>query len=457
MNRIYTVIGAISLGALASTALVSWQVLFTLPNDSLITFAALVILAVAAERLSLNTSLSDSGMNSVGFIPLLSALILFGGAAALALVTISVVIGEVFMRRKPFLKATFNISQFVLACALGAAAFEWLGGAPAAAGGLGRDQDFVVSWIPLITFGIVMLTLNQVLVSIVVSMTTGTSFWEIWKKAVGTAGGNFIYDLLVSPVAVAIALLAVEFGLLGLLIAITPLLAIRNAYLDSFKLQQANRDLLSALVKAIETRDPYTSGHSLRVANLAKLTCKALGLNQRVVAQVEQSALLHDVGKIDAIYTEILRKSGPLTDDEREIIESHVTKGVELLETLSSVGGAVIRNVLYHHERWDGRGYPHQLAGQDIPLGARIIGVCDAVDAMLSDRPYRKALGLGTVRAELERYSGIQFDPAVVRVLVESTALEEHSATVGQEIDMSTLESDMDIPAQKLLGRVRSA
>lgn len=457
MKKIHALVAVVAMGGAYAASLVAWDVFISLPNDSLVAFGALVLLAIAAERLSLNTNLSDSGVNSVGFIPLLSALILFGGAAAVTLVLVSGAIGELLIRRKPPLKATFNIGQFVLSTALAAALYEYLGGYPSAAAGLGTEVEFVITWLPLIAFGVAMMLLNQILVSTVVAMTSGSSFWDIWKKAVGTAGGNFLYDLLVSPVAVAIALLAVTFGVIGLVIAVTPLLAIRNAYLDSFQLQQANRDLLSALVKAIETRDPYTSGHSVRVANLAKLTCKALGLNARAVREIEQSALLHDVGKIDAVYTEILRKEGPLTDDEREIIESHVTKGVELLETLSSVGGGVIQNVLYHHERWDGRGYPHQLAGQDIPLGARVIGVCDAVDAMLSDRPYRKALDLETVRSELDRYSGIQFDPAVVRVLVESTALEEHSATVDRRIDLAALRPETDIPAPALIRRASSA
>ena len=149
------------------------------------------------------------------------------------------------------------------------------------------------------------------------------------------------------------------------------------------------------------------------------------------IARVQQSALLHDVGKIDAIYTEILKKPDSLSSEERRIIESHVTKGVELLETLSSVPAGVIADVRHHHERIDGKGYPDGLRGDEIPVGARIIKVADAIDAMLSDRPYRKALSLEAVRHELTTYAGTQFDEVIVKVVVSSTVLEDHSASIA--------------------------
>jgi putative nucleotidyltransferase with HDIG domain len=155
-----------------------------------------------------------------------------------------------------------------------------------------------------------------------------------------------------------------------------------------------------------------------------------MGLPQRRLDRIEQSALLHDIGKIDAIYTEILKKPDSLSSEERSIIESHVTKGVELLQTLSSVPAAVIADVRHHHERVDGKGYPDGLRGKDIPLGARIIKVSDAIDAMLSDRPYRNALDLDTVRRELTLYSGSQFDEEVVQAIIDTDVLESHRAEV---------------------------
>jgi energy-coupling factor transport system substrate-specific component len=154
---------------------------------------------------------------------------------------------------------------------------------------------------------------------------------------------------------------------------------------------------------------------------------KELGVPERRAEDIVQAALLHDVGKIEAIYTEILSKPSALTHAERAVIESHVTKGVELLQSLSSFRREVIEAVRHHHEREDGKGYPDGLRGAEIPLGAKVISICDAVDAMLSDRPYRRALSLRAVREELETYAGVQFDSRLVAVVVNSAILEDHA------------------------------
>src|SRR5690606_24983971 len=199
---------------------------------------------------------------------------------------------------------------------------------------------------------------------------------------------------------------------------------IRYSYLSKVQLQQANRDLLRALVKAIETRDPYTSGHSLRVSSLARAIAEDLGLSRRQVEQVETAALLHDIGKIDMVYAPLIRKPGELTPEERTVIQSHATKGAELLRSLSSVDEEVIRGVRHHHERYDGSGYPDGLAGKVIPIAARIIMLSDSIDAMLSDRPYRRALTVEQARVELLRCSGTQFDPDIVEAILRANTLE---------------------------------
>lgn len=429
MNRINLfVLSTAAAGVAAATLVVDWSQFWELPTTSLWGLAVMVLFGVAAERLSVSMVVGGTGnsTNSVAYLPLLATVLLFGPAAGILFLTVAHLVGDFLIWKKESIKGFFNVAQHVLSGALGGIAFYQLGGAAAAQRGLVMRPEVEFSWIPLLAFGVVYLGANHALVARVVSLAIGAPFLVVWRQVMGKGGSNLFYDVLVSPVAIAIALMGMHLGVGGLVMAGLPLLAIRNAHLGQFRLQQANRDLLSALVKAIETRDPYTSGHSMRVADLAELTAQAMGLSQKAVEEIQQSALVHDVGKIDAVYTEILRKPDQLTDAEREIIESHVTKGVELLETMSSVSKSVIQNVLHHHERWDGRGYPYQLAGQDIPLGARVINVCDAIDAMLSDRPYRSALDLETVRKELDRYSGIQFDPGVVRAVVSSDILERY-------------------------------
>jgi len=210
---------------------------------------------------------------------------------------------------------------------------------------------------------------------------------------------------------------------------ILPLMLIRYSYLSKVQLQQANRDLLRALVKAIETRDPYTSGHSLRVSSLARAIAEDLGLPRKKVEQVETAALLHDIGKIDMVYAPLIRKPGELTPEERAVIQSHATRGAELLRSLSSVDEEVIRAVRHHHERYDGSGYPDGLAGKAIPIAARIIMLSDAIDAMLSNRPYRRALTIEQARLELLRCSGTQFDPDIVEAILKSNTLERVGAS----------------------------
>jgi putative nucleotidyltransferase with HDIG domain len=236
---------------------------------------------------------------------------------------------------------------------------------------------------------------------------------------------------MVSPLAIVVAFFYASSGGIGLILSLLPLFFIRHAYLNTYRLEQANRDLLKVLVKAIETRDPYTSGHSQRVASLAGQIARQMSLSARKIETIEMSALLHDVGKIDVIYTEILRKPERLTPEEQRIIESHVTKGVELLKSLASVPEEVIAAVRHHHEREDGQGYPDGLTGDQIPLGAKIIKVCDAVDAMLSDRPYRAALSRDQVRQELASHIHDEFDARVVACVLQSELLDEHAETVS--------------------------
>lgn len=204
---------------------------------------------------------------------------------------------------------------------------------------------------------------------------------------------------------------------------VLPLQLLRHSYLSKLQLEKVNKDLLRVLIKAIETRDPYTSGHSLRVSTLARAIAEDMGLSRRKVDDIETAALLHDIGKIDALYSELICKPHDLTPDEREIIRTHATKGADLLRSLSAFNDDIIRAVRHHHERFDGNGYPAGLAGEAIPLPARIIMLCDSVDAMLSDRPYRPARTIEFTEEEIRRCAGSQFDPAIVAVVLRRGTL----------------------------------
>jgi diguanylate cyclase (GGDEF)-like protein/putative nucleotidyltransferase with HDIG domain len=176
----------------------------------------------------------------------------------------------------------------------------------------------------------------------------------------------------------------------------------------------------ASLARAVDARDVYTGSHSQRVADLAARTARRLGLPDEEVELTRLAASLHDLGKL-AIPEEILRKPGPLTGPERMVLERHPQIGFRMLESLGV--DPVAEWVLHHHERWDGSGYPDGLPGENIPLGARIIFVADAYDAMTSERVYRRRVTADQAIAELQRCAGSQFDPEIVDAFADELAL----------------------------------
>jgi len=444
------IVATVAFGTIAGS-LQDWNSLFILPTEHLFAVGVLVLLSLFSEALSLNlelgkSSASESVSTSITFIPVLVGLLLFGPAAALMLMLTAGVIAELAIRRKPAIKVIFNAGQWALACGVGGIVYSLLGGASILQADL-TPRHLLVPFVGFVT-SFVLITHGAV--AAVISLNSDISLRKMWHNVIGDSGGNILYDLLISPVAFAIALLYIPLHSTGLLIAFLPLFFIRKSYFINLRLQQANKDLVKALVKAIETRDPYTSGHSLRVASLARDVAEGLGLSQRQISDIETAALLHDIGKIDAVYEDILRKPSDLSPNERMVIESHVTKGVELLRSLSSFPDEILLSIRHHHEREDGRGYPDRLRGREIPIGAKIIKICDAVDAMLSDRPYRKALALSAVRDQLQTHAGIQFDLRVTKIVIEGSILEHHAAEValhyGKPLGSSGAESPHVLP-----------
>jgi HD-GYP domain-containing protein (c-di-GMP phosphodiesterase class II) len=175
-------------------------------------------------------------------------------------------------------------------------------------------------------------------------------------------------------------------------------------------------ETLEALGAALDLRDTETAGHSQRVTRYCLEMAKALRCSADQLKQIARGSYLHDIGKI-GIPDSILLKEGKLTGEETQVMQTHVRIGYELVSRIAFLAGAT-EIVLTHQERHDGTGYPQGLVGNEIPLGARIFSVADTLDAMTSDRPYRRALPFATARDEITRESGKQFDPEVVRVFL---------------------------------------
>jgi HD-GYP domain-containing protein (c-di-GMP phosphodiesterase class II) len=172
----------------------------------------------------------------------------------------------------------------------------------------------------------------------------------------------------------------------------------------------------------IEADDAYTGSHSRDVVELVLAVSERLGLDSDEQRMAEFTALLHDVGKL-RIPSTIINKPGPLDDEERALMNTHTVLGQEMLERAGGLLGEVGPLVRSCHEHWDGNGYPDRLAGEDIPLVARIVCTCDAWHAMRSDRSYRRALSVEDATAELRRCAGTQFDPRVVDALLGALSL----------------------------------
>lgn len=181
-------------------------------------------------------------------------------------------------------------------------------------------------------------------------------------------------------------------------------------------LEQSYDYTLEALGGALDAKDAETEGHCQRVTAFTITIARAMGVDKALLRHIARGAFLHDIGKM-GIPDSILRKPGPLTPQEREIMRRHCEIGYAVLERIPFLKEAA-EIVLSHQECYDGSGYPRQLRGDQIPLGARIFAVADTLDAMISDRPYRKALPISAAREEIQRFAGRQFDPRVVQVFL---------------------------------------
>lgn len=397
---------------------------------------ALIALTVLGEGLGVR-AIAGQATFSVGLIPTVAMVPLFGPSVALASRVISLVLAQGLMLKWPRVKWIFNSAQ--LSIAIGLASLVYL-----ALGGPVNYDDFEIFKILPALGGLVItyFVTNMLLVGGVLALDSGRSLKDIWRDI---APVTFANEVASSSYSLFAIFAFIQLEAIGLLVVLLPIFTVHHTYGLQQKLIRQHKEILQFTIRTIEAKDPYTSGHSLRVAFLSRELAKTLELSTAKVEQVETAALLHDIGKIDFSYTELIGNPAKLTDTERDLIRSHPERGATLLANLSSLGEEVIGAVRHHHEHYDGNGYPHGLRGAGIPLAARIIMVTDTVDAMLSDRPYRSALSVGEVAAELRRLSGRQFDPVVVSAFLEHGMLER--AARRAELDRTPLPS-IDLEAR---------
>lgn len=399
---VYAMVGA-SAAALVGLYLFQPQVELSL----LIGAGWLTIVAFLGSVLSYRVQGSTFG--AVSFIPFLTAFVLYPSWATVGLVGVSALAAEL-VKPKPLIKRAFNVSQIVLAGCVSSAAYLILGGRS-----LQVDPSFEP--VPHTTAVIVFLLVNTMSVAAVIGLAESKSIFKTW---VGGNAAGLVYDVVAIPAVFAFARAYVDWGGWGLGVLCALILGLRLTYQSKHQLETTNKELLGLFVQTVEFRDPYTSGHSQRVSRYSKIIAEIIGLPQKEIDRISTAALLHDVGKIHEIFAPILMKPGRLTAEERAIMELHPVKSAELVAKISDLQD-IVPAVRHHHENWDGTGYPSQLRGKEIPLGSRIIMFADTIDAMTTDRPYRKALGEKEVRDEFRKYRGIQFDPTICDALIDSS------------------------------------
>lgn len=388
-----------------------------------VVFATFLILFLASELLAVTIS-EHGSFTTMDYVPQLGAVLLIGPAGAGLLSLISWSTFQLFFTKKPAIKRLFNISQITLSVCASGLCYVLLGGTPSL-----EQFDILGSLLPFGAAVVVYFGLNRLSVASVITLAERRPPREVLQTLSVTP---LSFDLIGSSLALLVAFLYVEWGPVALIATLVPIIGLRYSYGVSLQLRQLTSDLLRVLIKTIEAQDPYTSGHSVRVAEAATTIGRQLGLTSKQLNNLETAALLHDIGKIDSAYRKILKQEGPLSDEQAKLIKEHPERGVELIESVRQLDPNVLEYIKYHHERYDGGGYPDGLDGDAIPLGARIIMVADAIDAMVTSRAYREALSPEKAREELKDNKGSQFDPRVVDAALETQLITKLTNRVGE-------------------------
>jgi putative nucleotidyltransferase with HDIG domain len=396
--------------------------------------ALLAVLAVVAEALGF--LLPNAASGSIAYIPYLACVLIAPNWATLAAVVV-VRIGTEALQHRPNEKRVFNVAQHIVTIALAIGCYKSLGGESL----LGADEKSL-SYITarfgiaaFVAFSVAMIA-NTLLVVGAISVSKDSRLLQVIRQVrLPTVG----IDLLGTPVIFFFAWIYVAYGPVAAATLWVPILGLRQLNKANLELEQMNGELLQLMVKSIEARDPYTSGHSRRVQQYAVIIARGAKLSEGDVERISQAALLHDVGKINEKYHPILTKPDRLTPEEWAVMQEHPIDGANLVGTMTRLRH-LLPAIRHHHENWDGTGYPDRIAGELIPLDARVIALADTIDAMSSARPYRPGLTPEQVRAEIVRCRGKQFDPTLAdRVLSREVwgrlfpiaEEEEHIANVG--------------------------
>jgi len=407
----------------AVVALAGFLMALYLPSVSRFDLKGLAILALfaaAAELLSVD--LYGASTVSVSFVAIFASALMYGPVGA-AVIGPIIAISHWIKRRPRVYQVFFNAANHVIASTAAGLLFSLFGVKL-------RPENLVLLLVPILLAGMANYLSSTTLLSGVLGLSDGKSPLKVWVEHFRWLAAHY---LVMAMLGLFFALAYIAFDIWGIAAFLAPLMIMRYAqkqYVDQTvqnvaalrkvneelahaneEIQMINDELLMTLASAIDARDPYVYGHSARVAEYAISIARELNLPPERVELIRRAALLHDVGKI-GLPEHVLNKRGDLTEEEYEIMKQHTLAADDILGVCHQLQN-LVPIVRAHHERWDGAGYPHQLAEEDIPLEARILALADAVEAMASDRTYHRARPSEEISSEVEANAGTQFDPNV--------------------------------------------
>jgi putative nucleotidyltransferase with HDIG domain len=378
---------------------------------------ALLALAIGGLLMLLNelvpVELPGGGYATASAVVDLPCLVILGPAWTALIDVLSTFTAQAIVLHKPPVRVFHNMAIAALTELSAGAAYRL-------AGGSAVGFTFAHQAVPLLVMGATYFVVNAALASTIVGIAQGPSPWRVWER-------NFQHGITHHLSFIALGAVATvtyfSAGPGGLVLFAVPFLVARESFRLYVEIRSDLKAFVRALTEVLEEVDPYTRHHSMRVAQYAVRLARGLGLPELDVEDIEYAALVHDLGKIGPQHQHILQKPGSLSHEEQRTLREHPATGAAIVKQVRALRRAS-EIILSHHERPDGQGYPYGLRAEDVPLGARILNVSDAFDAMTSDRPYRRALSMEAALGELKRGAGTQFDAGVVQCLVRLHATE---------------------------------
>jgi len=308
----------------------------------------------------------------------------------------------------------FNAAMDASTSTMAGFAYIAAGGALPVSGNRGVGYLLVSVGLPLMLADVVLCLANAMILSGIVRLSQGVPMRRFVARMLGTSGPAYLGYGIIGFLFVVLWVPA-GVGIFSTLLILAPLFVARWAFVQYGDELSAHQRTLSALVTAVEIKDPHTRGHSERVAQLCTVIAGTLSLSHQDTEALHYAGMLHDIGKL-GIPAGILRTTETPSDANLAAITMHPARGVEIVREIDFLR-ASFEGILHHHERYDGRGYPVGLAGEDIPLFARIIAVADAFDSLTTSRPHREAHSVAAALTELHARAGSQLDPAMVSAL----------------------------------------